>query len=135
MKAGGKRKLNEMEKSSLVKGRKIIEYLNKFGKPVFLVPGNWDQSYGKTRIKNMDKNDYNYLKSFYDFWLGDKMRVKILCIAIMLCVCGTTLFAQTETNSPLIPSKPNVYYAPFVRQTSDCRCIKTKPPPKKHCLR
>ena len=76
--SGGKIKLKQMEKRSLKEGRKIIEYLNSFGKPVFLVPGNWDQSYGKTKIKDMDKSDYSYLKTFLDFWLGNKMNHKLI---------------------------------------------------------
>ncbi|OYT36886.1 hypothetical protein B6U91_00015 [Candidatus Pacearchaeota archaeon ex4484_71] len=68
----GKRNLRRMEKESLARGRKILEYLNSFGKPVFIVPGNWDQSYGETRIKDIEKTNYNYLKAFYDWWLGDK---------------------------------------------------------------
>ncbi len=35
-------KLREIENSSLQKGRKVLEYLNSFDKPVFYVPGNWD---------------------------------------------------------------------------------------------
>jgi Icc-related predicted phosphoesterase len=66
----GKRKLGQLEKKSLKRGREILEYLNSFGKPVFLVPGNWDHSYGQTRIKDSYKSDYHYLKMFYDFWLG-----------------------------------------------------------------
>ena len=76
--SGGRRKLNAMEKRSLEDGRKILEYLNSFGKPVFITPGNWDQSYGKTLIKDMDKNDYNYMKSFLDFWLGEKTKPKLI---------------------------------------------------------
>jgi Icc-related predicted phosphoesterase len=70
---GGKKKYKEMEKRSLKKGRKILEYLNSFNKPIFMVPGNWDQSYGKTKVKDMNKNRYNYLKSFLDYWLGEKI--------------------------------------------------------------
>lgn len=32
------------EEISLQKGREVLEYLNSFNKPVFLVPGNWDQT-------------------------------------------------------------------------------------------
>jgi len=76
-KLGSRKKLKEYEKASLKKGRKIMEYLNSFNKPIFMVAGNWDDSYGKTRIKNMNKNDYSYLKAFYDFWLGDKINPKL----------------------------------------------------------
>ena len=72
--------LKKMEKISLQKGRKILENLNKIEKPIFIVPGNWDQSYGKTRIKekNFDKTDYNYQKSFFDFWLGETTNKKLI---------------------------------------------------------
>lgn len=36
------KKLDELEQISLKKGRKVLEYLNSFNKPVFFVPGNWD---------------------------------------------------------------------------------------------
>ncbi|MCX6750886.1 MAG: metallophosphoesterase [Candidatus Pacearchaeota archaeon] len=74
----GKRRFNEMEKRSLLRGRKILKYLNSFKKPVFFVPGNWDQSYGKTKIKDMDKNDFNYMRSFYDFYLGKNTNPKLI---------------------------------------------------------
>jgi Icc-related predicted phosphoesterase len=69
----GKKKMEKYEKESLVVGKKILQYLDSFGKPIFIVGGNWDQSYGKTRIKDLNKNFYNYLKYFYDSWLGDKL--------------------------------------------------------------
>lgn len=44
----GKRKAKEMIKKSLADGRKVLEYLDSFGVPVYIVPGNWDftKSYG-----------------------------------------------------------------------------------------
>ncbi|MDA3836096.1 MAG: metallophosphoesterase [Nanoarchaeota archaeon] len=69
---------DELVEESMVKGREIIEYLNSFGVPVFIVPGNWDNSYGKTRIKNMEKNDYNYDKTWVDWWLGKSMNKKLV---------------------------------------------------------
>ena len=38
----GKRKAEAMIKKSLSDGRKILEYLNALGVPVYVVPGNWD---------------------------------------------------------------------------------------------
>ncbi len=40
-----KSQLKEFSKKSLGVGREILEYLNSFNKPVFIIPGNWDQSY------------------------------------------------------------------------------------------
>src|SRR3990167_4564965 len=37
-------KAKEMLEKSLKDGRKILEFLNSFDVPVFLVPGNWDQT-------------------------------------------------------------------------------------------
>ncbi len=34
----------DYEELSLQKGRKVLEHLNSYNKPVFLVPGNWDQT-------------------------------------------------------------------------------------------
>lgn len=59
-------------KYSLNDGRKIMEYLDSFGKPVFFVPGNWDQSWGKTKIKEKDaeNNIYLYVKHWLELMLG-----------------------------------------------------------------
>ncbi len=72
----GKKKFDIILDKSIKRGREIMEYLNSLGKPVFITPGNWDQSYGPTRIEN-PKNDYFYLKMFYEFWLGKKTNSKL----------------------------------------------------------
>jgi len=69
----GKNGLEIVEQKQMEKGREVLEYLNSFGKPVFLVPGNWDNSYGPTRIKDMDKSDYNYDRTWIDWWSGKKI--------------------------------------------------------------
>ncbi len=74
----GKKKFNLYEKESLDKGHKILKYLDGFEKPIFFVPGNWDQSYGKTKIKDMDRSDYAPMKAFYDFYLGDNINPKLI---------------------------------------------------------
>ncbi len=73
----GKKGIKKLEQDSLKEGRKILEYLDSFNKPVFIVPGNWDQSYGKTKIKDLDKDDYSYLKAFYDFYMGDRINPRL----------------------------------------------------------
>lgn len=47
---------------SLKKGRKILEYLNSFQKPVFIVPGNWDPAPYFEGIKTKEKNLWDQLK-------------------------------------------------------------------------
>ena len=48
--------ISKMSENSIKAGRKIIEKLNSYNKPVFLVPGNWDQSYKKVEAyKGNDK--------------------------------------------------------------------------------
>lgn len=74
----GKKRIRGMDKRAIKSGRKIMEYLNSLGKPVFMVPGNWDESYGKTEIRNPDKDQYSYLKSFYDYWLGERINPKLI---------------------------------------------------------
>lgn len=74
----GKKGMIEMDKKSLEVGNSLLKYLDKFGKPIFFIPGNWDQSYGKTNIKNPDKDIYSYLKLFYDYWLGDKLNPRLI---------------------------------------------------------
>ena len=74
----GKRKYDLYEKESLKKGNEIMKYLDSFGKPIFMVAGNWDQSYGPSKIKDIEKNNYTYRKAFYDWYLGDKINSKLL---------------------------------------------------------
>ena len=38
----GRKKAEKAVEKSLEKGREVFEYLNSLGKPVFVVPGNWD---------------------------------------------------------------------------------------------
>jgi Icc-related predicted phosphoesterase len=74
----GKKRMKTYERESLEKGHKILKYLDSFEKPIFMVAGNWDQSYGNTKIKDMNKSDYNYMKAFYDWYLGDKINSKLI---------------------------------------------------------
>lgn len=74
----GKKAQKEMSKRSLEQGRRILTYLASFDKPVFFVPGNWDQSYGKTRVKDENKNKYNYLLSFYESWQVKQSNKKLV---------------------------------------------------------
>ncbi len=72
-KLGGQEYFDKAKRDSLDVGRTAMEYLDSFGKPVFMVAGNWDQSYGRTKIKDRDKDYYSLKKSFYDYYLGDRI--------------------------------------------------------------
>ncbi len=74
----GSGKLDAMERRSLKKGAEIMKYLDSFGKPIFMVGGNWDLSYGRTRIKDMNRSYYNYLRFFYDSWAGNELNPKLV---------------------------------------------------------
>lgn len=74
----GSREYKRVMKESLVEGRKILKFLNSLGKPIFFIPGNWDQSYGYSKIKDMDKNDYNYVKTWIDWYLGRRSNKKLV---------------------------------------------------------
>jgi Icc-related predicted phosphoesterase len=74
----GKRNFIKLINDSVSKGHDILQYLNSFGKSVFFVPGNWDESYGKTKIKDMNKTAYNYMKTFNDFYLYGKANKKLM---------------------------------------------------------
>ena len=56
----GRKRMEREEKRSLKEGRKIMKYLASFGKPVFFVPGNWDQSYGHSRISIKKQDESNF---------------------------------------------------------------------------
>lgn len=73
----GDKKLREMDSKSLEIGRSVLEFLNSFEVPVFIVPGNWDQSYGKTDVEDLDIDLYHYRKAFLDFENGSSTNPKI----------------------------------------------------------
>ena len=94
----GKSRYKKLEKESLKVGRKILEFLDSFNKPVFIVPGNWDQSYGTTKIKNINKNDYLYYKGFLDFWLGKRTNKFLVQGLKNIYDCQYQLFIFPEFN-------------------------------------
>ena len=53
----GKKKAKKMLDKSLKDGRRIIEFLNSFGKPVYLVLGNWDQTGDKKNKWKIEKQN------------------------------------------------------------------------------
>jgi len=70
--------IKKLENESLKKGREILKYLASFGKPVIFIPGNWDLSYGKSSVKNPDKDIYNSLKYFYESYLAKNSNLKLV---------------------------------------------------------
>lgn len=74
----GEEGYKKLEKDSLIEGRKILEYLDSFGKPVLFIPGNWDQSFGETSVKNPEASNYAYYKSWFERFLGKKSNPKLV---------------------------------------------------------
>lgn len=63
----GKDEARKKVQESLNEGEKILEYLNGLGKPVFVVPGNWDWSgeiYGDWEY--LKKNRFNQIVQKYE---------------------------------------------------------------------
>lgn len=54
----GKVKAKRMIKESLKDGRKVFEWLNSLGKPVYFVPGNWD--FAEYKYQKVE-SDWNFL--------------------------------------------------------------------------
>ncbi len=77
MKGFSKKDEKEAERKSLESGRRVMEYLDSIGKPVFFVPGNWDQSYGKTDVDEKDENPYRRIKYIYDIYLARKTNSRL----------------------------------------------------------
>jgi len=94
----GEKKLKQMEKRSLKRGNEILKYLDSFGKPLFFVPGNWDQSYGNSRIKYLEKSTYSYLKTFSDWYLGNKTNPELIKGIKNLVDCPHQLHERLEIN-------------------------------------
>lgn len=66
------KKQEELEEISIQKGRKILEKLNSYNKPVFLVPGNWEPTLYQDGEKKREKDEERWteikkgLKNVYD---------------------------------------------------------------------
>ena len=56
---------------------------------------------------------------------------KSLCVAVILCIWGMTLFAQTEIDLPPLASRPIAGYMFLVDPPLPCQCLKTNLPSKK----
>ncbi|HLD12002.1 MAG TPA: metallophosphoesterase [Candidatus Nanoarchaeia archaeon] len=54
----GKKTAEWMIKKSMKDGRKILQWLNSFGKPVYIVPGNWDWTPNKESTWPYLKQDH-----------------------------------------------------------------------------
>lgn len=74
-----KTQLVKGETKSLNTGRKIMEFLNSFGKPVFIVPGNWDQSYLGKEVpdKGLGKRNVEYYLSIYKKFSSKRTNKKL----------------------------------------------------------
>jgi Icc-related predicted phosphoesterase len=57
----GKRKAKGMIKKSLADGRKVLEFLNSFNIPVYIVPGNWDWTKDDGQWNFIKKDHYKLL--------------------------------------------------------------------------
>lgn len=55
-----------MVKKSLEDGEQVLEYLDSFGKPVFLVPGNWDWIGDEEGWKFLETDHFQQLIDKYD---------------------------------------------------------------------
>lgn len=62
----GKEKSRKMVEKSLEEGDQVLEHLNSFGKPVFLVPGNWDWIGEEEEWEFLTKNRFQQLIDKYE---------------------------------------------------------------------
>jgi Icc-related predicted phosphoesterase len=92
------KKMKRLEAESFRVGKEILKYLDGFDKPIFLVPGNWDQSWGESMIKNMNKSDYNYIKTWLDRLNGDGVNPKLLKGLKNVCDCQFKVREFLEIN-------------------------------------
>jgi Icc-related predicted phosphoesterase len=94
----GEKGYEKFKKRSLSEGRKILEYLNNFGKPVFIVPGNWDQSFGEDKVENPNKDGYSYYKAWFNRFLGNKTNSFLTKGLKNIYDCQYNLFKKFEIN-------------------------------------
>lgn len=61
----GRQEAEKAVKKSLEKGEKVLEYLDSFNKPVFLVPGNWDWNGEEEGWKFLEENRFQEIVDDY----------------------------------------------------------------------
>jgi Icc-related predicted phosphoesterase len=57
----GREEAKKAVEKSIAEGREVLEHLNSFGKPVFLVPGNWDWTGEENQWEFMEENRFREL--------------------------------------------------------------------------
>ena len=83
----GKKRARRLVKESLERGREVLEHLDSFGVPVYVIPGNADWAYCEDKWKFLDKDYY------HDYLLKDLKNVvdchnKFVVINDELCIVG-----------------------------------------------
>jgi len=97
----GKRKGMQMVKQSLADGRKITEYLNSFGVPVYAVPGNWDWSPEDPRDPDCMLLNRNYYPDLFE-GLSNIIDVHLRGYTID----GLRIIGHGITSGPEMPQTP-----------------------------
>ena len=89
-------KLKKYDEKSLQDGRKVLEFLNSFGKPVFIVPGNWDQSDAK--YTNDDSTPLRKYKNLHERYSGKRTNSKLTRGLKNIFDCQFKVFKFKEFN-------------------------------------
>lgn len=98
---------------SLQNGRKILEYLNSFNKPVFLVPGNWDWTSCESK--------WDYLKKDHFKILLKGLRNLINCHFKKVEFKGIVIIGSGISSGPEIPQYPEE-----IKNISQAKLVKKK---------
>lgn len=92
-----KKKAKYEVKKSLKDGRKILEYLNSFNKPVFALPGNWDWT---------GNEDWNFIaKNYWKSYLIKGLKNIKNCHKNIFKFQGLTIIGHGITSGPEYPVK------------------------------
>jgi len=95
-----KKKAKKEVTKSLKDGRKILEYLNSFNKPVFALPGNWDWTGDK---------DWSFLnKDYWKSYLIKGLRNIRNCHKNKFKFKDLTIIGHGITSSPEYPQKETI---------------------------
>ncbi|MCH7850285.1 MAG: metallophosphoesterase [Nanoarchaeota archaeon] len=111
-----KKRLGVLEKRSLKRGAEIMKYLDSFEKPIFMVAGNWDQSYGKDKIGKTNKNKYlSSINRYNSRLLKGKINSKLIgglknvrdCMYNCYEFSGINFIGYGLSSSPEVADKKN----------------------------
>ena len=99
-----KSQAKKMVNRSLSQGRVVLEKLDSYGVPVFIVPGNWDWCFDELRV-----SDWDFLnKDFYSEFLFKGLKNIVDVYHKKVSFLGFDFIGHGNTSAPEFPQNPEI---------------------------